>query len=136
MIGKLPLLLIKTAINDKERKGSGAENNYNHGIVNIKEGKYAEAVSNFGSEETYNKALAQIINGNASDGISTINNSMDKETAKGYYLKAVASARMDKIADVTSNLSSAIAKDASYKAKAKGDREFLKYAENSAFQGL
>ncbi len=117
-------------------KGSGTENTYNHGILNIKEGKYAEAVSNFGSEDTYNKALAQILNGNAAGGISTLNNSTDKESARGYYLKAVASARQDKIADVTSNLAKAIAMDASYKAKAMKDREFLKYAENAAFKAL
>jgi outer membrane protein OmpA-like peptidoglycan-associated protein len=117
-------------------KGSGAENNYNNGILNIKEGKYAEAVSNFGSNDTYNKGLAQILNGNAAGGITTINNSPDKETAQGYYLKAVAAARQDKIADVTSNLTKAIALDSSYKAKAKKDREFLKYAENAAFSAL
>ncbi len=117
-------------------KGSGSENNYNHGILNIKEGKYAEAVSNFGSDASYNKALAQILNGNASGGLSTLNSSSDKETAQGYYLKAVASARMDKIGDVTSNLTKAIAMDSAYKAKAKKDREFLKYTENSAFQAL
>ena len=117
-------------------KGSGSENNYNHGILNIKEGKYAEAVSNFGSDASYNKALAQILNGNASGGLSTLNSSSDKETGQGYYLKAVASARMDKIGDVTSKLTKAIAMDSAYKAKAKKDREFLKYAENSAVQGL
>ena len=117
-------------------KGSGSENNYNHGILNIKEGKYAEAVSNFGSDASSNKALAQILNGNASGGLSTLNSSADKETAQGYYLKAVASARMDKIGDVTSNLTKAIAMDSAYKAKAKKDREFLKYTENSAFQAL
>jgi Flp pilus assembly protein TadD/outer membrane protein OmpA-like peptidoglycan-associated protein len=116
--------------------GSGAENTYNMGIINVYEGKYAEAVSNFGSGDTYNKALAQILNGNASGGIATINNSPDKETAQGYYLKAVASARMDKVGDVVSNLQSSIAKDASMKAKAKSDKEFLKYAENTAFSGL
>lgn len=117
-------------------KGSGSENSYNNGILNIKEGNYAEAVSNFGSNDTYNKGLAQILNGNASGGVATINNSTDKESAQGYYLKAVAAARQNKIADVTSNLTKAIAKDASYKAKAKKDREFLKYAENSAFMAL
>ena len=80
--------------------------------------------------------MAQILNGNASGGLSTLNSSTDKETAQGYYLKAVASARMDKIGDVTSNLTKAIAMDSAYKAKAKKDREFLKYTENSAFQAL
>jgi len=117
-------------------KGSGADNTYNMGILKVYEGKYAEAVSDFGSGATYNKALAQILNGNASGGISTVNNSPDKETAQGYYLKAVASARMDKVADVISNLQSSIAKDASMKSKAKEDKEFLKFAENTAFSGL
>ncbi len=117
-------------------KGSGSENGYNHGILNIKAGKYAEAVSNFGSEDTYNKALAQLLNGNASGCISTLNNSADKESAQGYYLKAVAAARQDKITDVTSNLSKAIGMDASLKTKAKNDREFIKFAENTAFTGL
>lgn len=116
--------------------GSGAENTYNMGIINVYEGKYAEAVSNFGSGDTYNKALAQILNGNAAGGIATINASPDKETAQGYYLKAVASARMDKVGDVVSNLQSSIAKDGSMKAKAKSDKEFLKFAENTAFSGL
>jgi|TARA_R110000737_G_scaffold353495_1_gene406147 outer membrane protein OmpA-like peptidoglycan-associated protein len=116
--------------------GSGADNSYNMGIINVYEGKYAEAVSNFGSGDTYNKALAQILNGNSAGGIATINNSPDKESAQGYYLKAVASARMDKVGDVVSNLQSSIAKDASMKAKAKSDKEFLKFAENTAFSGL
>jgi len=80
--------------------------------------------------------LAQILNGNSAGGIATINNSPDKESAQGYYLKAVASARMDKVGDVVSNLQSSIAKDASMKAKAKSDKEFLKFAENTAFSGL
>jgi tetratricopeptide (TPR) repeat protein len=117
-------------------KGSGVENNYNHGILNIKAGKYAEAVSNFGSEDTYNKALAQLLNGNSAACVTTLNNSADKESAQGYYLKAVAAARQDKISDVTSNLAKAIALDGSLKEKAKKDREFLKYAENSAFTAL
>jgi len=119
-----------------QSKGSGAENTYNMGIIKVYEGKYAQAVSDFGSGDTYNKALAQILNGNSAGGITTINNSPDKETAQGYYLKAVASARMDKVADVISNLQSSIAKDASMKAKAKEDKEFLNLAENTAFLGL
>ncbi|MFA7273309.1 MAG: hypothetical protein WC044_05535 [Crocinitomicaceae bacterium] len=117
-------------------KGSGAENTYNMGIINVYEGKYAEAVSNFGAGDTYNKALAQILNGNAAGGIATINASADKESAQGYYLKAVASARQDKVSDVISNLQSSIAKDSAMKAKAKKDMEFLKFAENTAFTAL
>ena len=101
------------------------------GILQIQDGKYGEAVTSFGSEATFNKALAQMLNGSADAAIKTIDASSDKETAMGYYLKAVASARMDKLDGVVSNLKSSIGKDSSMKAKAAKDREFLKYAENA-----
>jgi len=117
-------------------KGAGAENGYNLGILSILDGKYAAAISNFGSEATYNKALAQILNGSPETAIKTLNESKDKESAQGYYLKAIAYARLDKAAEMAANLKNAIAKDASYKAKAAEDKEFLKYAEDETFKSL
>ena len=119
-----------------QASGAGQEVSYNTGILNIQDGDYAAAVSNFGSEATYNKALAQLLNGSAADAISTIDASVDAESAQGYYLKAVASARQDKLDGIVNNLKSAFAKDASLKAKAMKDREFLKYAENAAFSAI
>jgi tetratricopeptide (TPR) repeat protein len=115
-----------------QANGAGAEVNYNKGILAIQDGKYADAVSNFGSDATFNKALAQLLNGNADAAVKTIDASADKESAQGYYLKAVAAARQDKLDAVVSNLKSAIAKDASWKAVAAKDREFLKYEDNAA----
>jgi outer membrane protein OmpA-like peptidoglycan-associated protein/tetratricopeptide (TPR) repeat protein len=119
-----------------QAKGAGQEVSYNWGILNIQDGKYADAVGNFGSEATYNKALAQLLNGSAADATKTLDASNDKETAQGYYLKAVASARENKVDAVVSNLKNAFAKDGSLKAKAAKDREFLKFAENAAFSGI
>ena len=119
-----------------QAKGAGQEVSYNWGILNIQDGKYADAVGNFGSEATYNKALAQLLNGSAADAAKTLDASNDKETAQGYYLKAVASARENKVDAVVSNLKNAFAKDGSLKAKAAKDREFLKFAENAAFSGI
>ena len=122
-------------------QASGAEQdnnqvNYNKGILNIQNGDYADAVSNFGGEASFNKGLAELLNDNAASGASTVDGSADAESAQGYYLKAVAAARQDKLADIVSNLKSAIAKDGAYKAKAAKDREFIKYMENASFTAV
>lgn len=119
-----------------QASGAGNEVNYNKGILNIQDGDYGDAVSNLGSEASFNKALAQLLNGSPANVASTINSSDDAETAQGYYLKAVAAARQDKLSDIVSNLKNAIAKDASFKAKAMKDREFIKYMENAEFTAV
>lgn len=113
-------------------KGAGDETNYNLGIYAIQEGDYAEALSNFGDMKTFNTALAQILNTNADLATKTIDESADKDSAMSYYLKAIAAARQEKGDVVAANLKKAIEKDASLKAKAAKDREFLKVAGNSA----
>ncbi|WP_343747670.1 tetratricopeptide repeat protein [Fluviicola sp.] len=112
--------------------GSSEDVSYNKGIIAIQNGKYSEAVSAFGSKASFNKALAQLLNGDAAAAISTIDNSNDKESGQGYYLKAIAAARQSKLTDLVSNLKNAIGKDAAWKAKAAKDREFLKYAEDAS----
>ncbi len=119
-----------------QAKGAGNEVAYNTGIINIQAGKYADAVSSFGAEASFNKALAQLLNNSSAEAIKTIDLSSDKESARGFYLKAVAAARMDKIDTVVTNLKNAISKDASYKAKAGKDREFLKYATDASFTSV
>ncbi|MFK7785704.1 MAG: tetratricopeptide repeat protein [Crocinitomicaceae bacterium] len=116
--------------------GSSSETSYNKGVLNIQDGDYGDAVSNLGSDASYNKALAQLLNGNPSAAVGTVNNSVDKETAQGYYLKAIAAARQDQLNEVVNNLKSAIAQDGSYKAKAMKDMEFASYAENAAFTAI
>lgn len=118
----------------EQAKGAGDEVNYNMGILNIQDGLYNEAVSNFGSENTFNKALAQLLSATAAGAdIKTLDASADKESAQGFYLKAIISARQDNVDATVSNLKNAFAKDGSYKTKALKDREFLKYFENPNF---
>ena len=119
-----------------QAKGAGSEVSYNIGIINIQSAKYADAIANFGAEASYNKALAQLLNNSSTEAIKTIDLSLDKESARGYYLKAIAAARMDKSEAVMSNLKNAISKDASYKMKAAKDREFLKFATNTSFMSI
>ena len=119
-----------------QANGEGPEVNYNKGILNILDGDYADAVSNLGSDASFNKALAELLNGSASSVAGTIDGSDDAETAQGYYLKAIAAANQDDLQGIVSNLKSCFAKDGSYKAKAKKDREFIKYMENASFTAL
>ncbi|WP_300664813.1 hypothetical protein [Fluviicola sp.] len=112
--------------------GAGDEVSYNKGIIAIQNGKYAEAVSAFGGKASFNKALAQLLNGDAAAAVKTIDDSNDKESGQGYYLKAIAAARQSKLTDLVSNLKNAIGKDAAWKTKAAKDREFLKYAEDAS----
>jgi len=119
-----------------QAKGAGSEVNYNLGILNIQDGLYNDAVSNFGAENTFNKALAQLLSATAAGAdIKTLDGSADKESAQGFYLKAIISARQDNLDATISNLKNSFSKDESFKAKALKDREFLKYAENPNFSG-
>lgn len=117
----------------EEAAGAGSEVNYNKGILAIQDGMYDDAISNFGDEATYNKALAQLLNKDHNSALSTVDASADAESAEGYYLKAIASARAEKLEELVANLKNAFSKDASWKEKAAKDREFIKYFENASF---
>lgn len=116
--------------------GAGNEVNYNKGILNVRDGKYADAVGNFGEYKGFNKALAELLNGNQGAVTSTIDASNEKDMAMSSYLKAVAAARNNNAAEVVNNLKTAIEKDGSLKAAAKDDAEFIKLRENADFKGL
>lgn len=116
--------------------GAGAEVNENQGIVDILNGNYSAAVSHFGSTNSFNASLAKLLAGDKDGAMSTIEASPDKETASGYYLKAVISARKGDAAGVTGNLSNSIAKDSSMKKMASEDREFIKWFNESAFKAI
>jgi Flp pilus assembly protein TadD len=116
--------------------GAGSEVDYNMGIVAIKEGDYSTATSKMGSEKTLNAALAQMLNGNNDGALKTIDASDDKDSAAGYYLKAVVGARTGNADLMANNLKSAIAKDASLKKKALNDVEFIAFRENPKFTDL
>lgn len=110
----------------------GANQNYNMGVIMIKEGNYAAAINSFGKTSCdYNVALANILNGNTAAAVSAIDCS-DKD-AQTYYLAAIISARNNNANMVYENLKNAIAKDASLKNQAKDDLEFAKFANNAEF---
>ena len=115
---------------------AGPEVKYNLGIIDIQNGKYPEAIGNMGNNNTFNKALAQVLNGDYSAALTTIDASPDKDSAMGYYLKAIIGARQNNLDLLTNNLKSAIAKDPSLKAKAAKDREFIKFFENASFKAV
>jgi tetratricopeptide (TPR) repeat protein len=113
---------------------AGPEASYNMGAINIMNGKYSQAVSNYGSENTFNAALAKVLSGDNNGSMSTLEASKDNTTGMGYYLKAIISARKNDASATVNNLKSAFDKDASLKAKAAMDREFLKFKENADFK--
>lgn len=116
--------------------GAGTEVNYNKGIIAVKQADYSDAVSKFGSENTFNSALAKVLNGDNEGALKAIEASEARESAEGYYLKAVIGARTANKDLMNNNLKSAIAKDASLKTKAMNDAEFLKYRMDAGFIAL
>jgi Flp pilus assembly protein TadD len=118
----------------KSATSAGPEVAYNMGIVEIQNGNYAAAVSNFGAENSFNAALAKLLNGNSDGAMQTIDNSNEKEAALSFYLKAIAGARQGKADVMANNLKAAIQKDASFKQMAKDDAEFIKFRENAEFK--
>ena len=109
---------------------------YNMGVINIKEAKYTEAINNFGATASYNKALAQLLSGDAAGAESTMNSLGECKMGAFYYLKAVIAARLDKQADLFTNLKTAVKKDAALKAYAKDDMEFNKFAGAEEFKTI
>ena len=116
--------------------GAGDEVNYNKGILNIRDGKYTDAVTNFGNYKGFNLALAQLLNGNPESVAGTIDASNEKDMAMSFYLKAIASSRKGDATGGLAFLKTAIEKDASLKAMAKDDCEFLKWRDNADFKSL
>ena len=115
-------------------KDAGTEVSYNLGILNIQDGLYNEAVANFGSYDTFNKALAQLLSATAAGAdVKTLDASEDKDSAQGYYLRAIIAARQGNVDSTIDNLKKSFAKDASFKEKAGKDKEFLKFEENANF---
>ncbi len=126
----------KAAMEFYNKAGSSAEVNHNKGIVNIRDGKYSDAITNFGAENSFNSALAKVLAGNGDGAMSTLDASPEKEDALSYYLKAIVGARKGAADLLINNLKIAINKDASFKSKAKEDLEFFKFRDNADFKAL
>ena len=117
-------------------KSAGPEVSYNIGLIDIQDGKYADALTNFGTAKSFNVGLAKVLSGDLDGAASTIDGSSEKEDALSYYLKAIIGARKGNKDMMINNLRTATSKDPSLKAKAKTDVEFLKYRDDADFQGI
>ena len=126
----------KAAMEYYKKAGVFSEVNHNMGIVNIREGKYNDAVTNFGSENSFNAALAKTLAGNGDAAVATLDASPEKDDAITYYLKAIVGARKGTVDMVITNLKIAVDKDASLKNKAKEDLEFIKLRDYADFKEL
>ena len=99
----------------------------NTGILAIKQGNYAKAVSKL-KGQGYNATLAQILNGS--------NVLTNETTAEADYLNAVSSARSGNTQECLDYLKNAISKKADYKSQASKDIEFIKLSTDERFNSL
>jgi Flp pilus assembly protein TadD len=119
-----------------EASNAGPEVNENMGIIDIRNGNYAAAVSHYGNTNSFNAALAKLLAGDKAGAMTTIDASPDKDSAIGYYLKAIISARNNDATGVVDNLRNSISKDAGMKTMAAEDREFIKWFNDASFKGV
>lgn len=104
------------------RQSGTVEAKANLGTVNIFEGDYASAAKNLAGTGKGNEAVAYLLNGQNDKAAASVTG----RDAKSDYLRAIAAARTGNTVAAKSYLSSAIAKDSSYKAKAATDIELAK----------
>ncbi|MBP6335389.1 MAG: hypothetical protein KA444_07955 [Bacteroidia bacterium] len=114
--------------------GAGPEVNHNQGILDILNGNYSMAVSNLSASGSFNTSLAKLLSGDKDGAMAAIEASPDKSTAMGHYLMAVISARKADANGVVTHLKSSVGMDASLKAKAAADREFIKWFNDASFK--
>ncbi|MDR0668016.1 MAG: hypothetical protein LBF90_05295 [Prevotellaceae bacterium] len=97
------------------------------GAIAIIKGNYADAGAKLANTGSFNEALVGVL-GKDYDKASNILKNID--SAKGHYLNAVIAARKGNASQVSGELQSAYAKDASLKGRAQKDIEFAKFREN------
>ncbi len=108
---------------------AGPEVKYNMGLIDIQNGNYASANSNMSGVNSFNAALSKVLGGDAAGAQGILQQSADKDTAKGHYLMAIIAARQNNGELVKSELASAVAKDATLKDKAMKDLEFRAFKD-------
>lgn len=109
-------------------KGSGA-NSFQEvmGCLNIAKGNYSQAAGNLTGSATNSAALAQLLNKDYASAKSTLDKVTNPD-AYTVYLKAVAAARTNDAAGVSTNLTKAISMDPSLAQRALNDLEFINFA--------
>lgn len=114
----------------KKSASAGPEVKYNMGMIDIQNGNYASANSNFSGSNGFNPALAKLLGGDAAGAQSLLQASPDKDTAMGHYLLAICAARQNNGDQVRSELGMAVQKDDKLRDKAKKDLEFRAFKDN------
>ena len=116
-------------------KGLGANETYNAGIPLIGKGNYDGAVSALNAKKcNHNLGLAQLLAGNSQAAIVTLKCAPARDMT--YYVLAIAAARTNDTKLLWENLTKAVNMNASLKAKAAGDREFIRYFNVPEFQAI
>ncbi len=117
-----------------DAKAKNIDVSYNEGVLKIRKGDYAGALTSFGGKKCkYNIALAQLLSGNTAGAQQTLD-CTKPQTAAVYYLIAVNAARTSNTSVMYEFIKKACQADSKYKKEAAGDREFLKYLKDGAFQ--
>ncbi len=116
---------------------ASAAKNYKEvlGNLNIAQGNYAQAAQNLAGVKSNSAALAQILNKDYASATQTLS-AIAQPDATTSYLKAIVAARTQQASTALSNLKDAVAKDASLKARAATDMDFVSLWGNSTFKSL
>jgi tetratricopeptide (TPR) repeat protein/glutaredoxin len=114
----------------KKASGAGPEVKYNMGLIDIQNGNYASANSNFSGVNDFNAALAKVLGGDAAGAQRILEASPDKDTAIGHYLMAICGARQNNGDMVRNQLGMAAKMDPALGEKAKKDLEFRAFKDN------
>ena len=112
--------------------GTSADLNAAMGTYYTMKGDYQNAKTAYGTSATNNAAVQQILDEDYAAARQTLAN-IKEPNATTAYLGAIVGARTNDREAVYSNLKTAIEKDESFKAKAKKDIEFAKFAEDETF---
>lgn len=105
------------------------------GLLQMHEGKYADAIRSFGNTPSNTLAIAQIMQGQYADATRTLA-AVAQPNGETAYLKAVVAARTNDLQALVSNLRSAIAQDRSYALRAQRDLEFAAFSQTPEFVAL
>ena len=105
------------------------------GTLYTMKGDYAAAKNAYGNIASNNAAVQQILNEDYAAARQTLAK-VEKPNATTAYLAAIVAARTNDRNAVYSNLSVAVQRDATMKAKAQKDIEFAKYQADEQFQAI
>ena len=105
------------------------------GLLQMHEGKYADAIRSFGNTPSNTLAIAQIMQGQYADATRTLA-AIAQPNGETAYLKAVVAARTNDLLALVNNLRAAIALDRSYAQRAQRDLEFAAFSQTPEFVAL